>query len=60
MQGLERVPAVLIGATVVLLILVLALVVLGLFAVVLRRFEESNAHGSTEAMPQLWEDADPV
>lgn len=60
MRGLERVPSVLIGATVVLLILVLALVVLGLFAVVLRRIEESNAHRSTETVSTLWEDADTV
>lgn len=60
MTGLERIPALLIGATLTLAGLMLLLIVLWLFALVVRRIEESNAVSSTKALRSLPLDKDTV
>lgn len=60
MNGLEHVPALIIGATFTLAGLMILLIALWLTALVVRRIEESNAVSSTKALRTLSEDEDTV
>lgn len=58
MQGIERVPVVLIGATLILVLLVLAMLALGLAALTISKVEELHAYRDREALSELRADED--